>query len=53
MEKEVHGTKGFTWCLPELQVPSGEGPEFVFQEWEEGHAESDGLAQLTWPEGAS
>jgi hypothetical protein len=29
-EKKVHGTKGFTWCLPELQVPSGEAPEFIF-----------------------
>lgn len=26
----MHRAKGFTWCLPELQLPSGEVLESVF-----------------------
>lgn len=26
----MHRAKGFTWCLPELQLPSGEALESIF-----------------------
>lgn len=41
--EKVHRAKGFTWCLPELQFPSGEAPESIFfpQKQEEGHPGSD------------
>lgn len=53
-KKTVYRAKGFTRCLPELQVPSGETPEFVlFRRRSKVIQRVMWFVQLTWPEGAS
>lgn len=54
LKKNVHRAKGFTWCLPELQVPSGEAPEFVFfRSRRKVIQRVTWIVQPVWPEGAS